>query len=57
MIYYQSGSENTVMSPNDLEYGVFSSLVKLGPRKKVLAVPPDFTTVPFKVRRYNIPYL
>jgi nickel-dependent lactate racemase len=43
MIYYQSGSENTVMSPNDLEYGVFSALVKLGPKKKVLAVPPDFT--------------
>jgi len=43
MIYYQSGSENTVISPNDLEYGVFSALVKLGPRKKVLAVPPDFT--------------
>jgi nickel-dependent lactate racemase len=43
MIYYQSGSENSVMSANDLEYGVFSSLVKLGPRKKVLAVPPDFT--------------
>jgi nickel-dependent lactate racemase len=43
MIYYQSGSENMVMSPNDLEYGVFSALVKLGPRKKVLVVPPDFT--------------
>jgi nickel-dependent lactate racemase len=43
MIYYQSGSENTVMGPNDIEYGVFSALVKLGPRKKVLAVPPDFT--------------
>jgi nickel-dependent lactate racemase len=43
MIYYQYGSENTIMSPSDIEYGVFSSLVKLGPRKKVLAVPPDFT--------------
>jgi nickel-dependent lactate racemase len=43
MIYYQSGSENTVIGPNDLEYGVFSALVKLGPRKKVLAVPPDCT--------------
>jgi nickel-dependent lactate racemase len=43
MIYYQSGSENMVMGPNDLEYGVFSALVKIGPRKKVLAVPPDFT--------------
>ena len=31
------------MSPNDLEFGVFSALVKLGPRKKVLVVPPDFT--------------
>jgi len=43
MIYYQYGSENTVIGPNDLEYGVFSSLVKLGPRRKVLAIPPDFT--------------
>jgi len=43
MIYYQSGSENTVLGPNDLEYGVYAALVKIGPRKKVLAVPPDFT--------------
>ena len=43
MIYFQTGSENTVMSPNDLEFGVFSALVKLGPRKNVLVVPPDFT--------------
>ena len=43
MIYYQSGSENTVLSPNDLEYGLYSALVKLGPKKKVLVVPPDFT--------------
>ena len=43
MIYYQSGSENTVISPNDLEFGVYAALVKLGPRNKVLVVPPDFT--------------
>lgn len=43
MIYYQSGSENTVLGPNDLEYGVYAALVKIGPREKVLAVPPDFT--------------
>ncbi len=43
MIYYQYGSENTVIGPNELEYGVFSALVKLGQRKKVLALPPDFT--------------
>ena len=43
MIYFQSGSENTIITPNDLEYGVYSALVKIGPRKKVLVIPPDFT--------------
>jgi nickel-dependent lactate racemase len=43
MIYYQSGSENTVIGKNDLEYGVYAALVKLGQRKRVLVVPPDFT--------------
>jgi nickel-dependent lactate racemase len=43
MIYYQSGSENTTIGPNDLEYGLYSALVKIGTRKKVLVVPPDFT--------------
>lgn len=43
MIYYQSGSEKAVLGPNDLEYGLYSALVKIGPRKKVLAIPPDFT--------------
>jgi nickel-dependent lactate racemase len=43
MIYYQSGSEKTVLKPNDLEFGLYSALVKLGPKKKVLVVPPDFT--------------
>jgi nickel-dependent lactate racemase len=43
MIYYKSGSEDTVIGPNDLEYGVYAALVKIGPRKKVIVVPPDFT--------------
>jgi len=43
MIYYASGSTDTVIGPNELEYGLYSALVKLGPRKKVLVVPPDFT--------------
>ena len=43
MIYFQSGSENSVITPNDLEYGLYSALVKLGTRKRVLVVPPDFT--------------
>lgn len=43
MIYYQAGSEEMVIRPNDLEYGVYSALVKIGKRKKVLVIPPDFT--------------
>ncbi len=43
MIYYQNGSENTVISAKDLEYGLYSALVKIGEKKKVLVVPPDFT--------------
>jgi nickel-dependent lactate racemase len=43
MIYFKSGSENTVISPKELESGLYSALKKLGPRKKVLAVPPDCT--------------
>ena len=43
MIYYKNGSENTVIGSNDLEYGLYSAFMKLGDRKKVLVVPPDFT--------------
>ncbi len=43
MIYYQQGSENEVLSSDDLKAALFSALDKLGARKKVLAIPPDFT--------------
>jgi len=43
MIYFQTGSVNTVLGPKDLEIGLYSALVKLGERKKVLVVPPDIT--------------
>jgi nickel-dependent lactate racemase len=43
MIYYKSGSENTVISSGDLEAGIISALERLGDRKKVLVVPPDCT--------------
>jgi nickel-dependent lactate racemase len=45
MLYFQAGSENTVINTVDLEQGVISALEKIGPRKKVLAVPPDFSRV------------
>lgn len=43
MIYFQSGSETTVIGREDLEDGLYSALEKLGKRKRVLVVPPDFT--------------
>ncbi len=43
MTYYQTGSPDTVISPADLEYGLYSALVKLGRKRKVLIIPPDFT--------------
>jgi len=43
MIYFKAGSETTILSSEDLKNGLFSALKKLGTRKKVLAVPPDFT--------------
>jgi hypothetical protein len=43
MIYYNSGSENSVISNKELEEGLYEALGKLGPRKKVLVVPPDFS--------------
>jgi nickel-dependent lactate racemase len=43
MIYFQSGSPTTVISPTELEYGLYSALVKLGQRKKIIVIPPDIT--------------
>ena len=43
MIYFQSGSETTVIGKDDLANGLYSALEKLGKRERVLVVPPDFT--------------
>ena len=43
MIFFKSGSKNAVISPEELKSGLYSALKKLGPRKKVLVVPPDCT--------------
>lgn len=43
MIYYKKGSENTVLASSDIKAGVEEALGKIGDRKKVLVVPPDFT--------------
>lgn len=43
MIYFQTGSETTNLTAGDLKAAVNTALSKLGDRKKVLVVPPDFT--------------
>jgi nickel-dependent lactate racemase len=42
-MYYSIGSETTELSSDDLRKGLFIALEKIGAKKKVLAVPPDFT--------------
>ncbi|HOK27227.1 MAG TPA: lactate racemase domain-containing protein [Bacteroidales bacterium] len=43
MIYFGTGSEKAVLSSDDLKNGLFTALEKIGRRKKVLVIPPDFT--------------
>lgn len=43
MLLYARGSENDVITSQDLKDAIKNSFDKLGPRKKVLAIPPDFT--------------
>jgi nickel-dependent lactate racemase len=43
MLYFQKGSEKIKLSSEDLKNALFTALDKIGPRKRVIAVPPDFT--------------
>jgi len=43
MLYFSRGSKTDVLTTADLKEGLFSAYKKLGLRKKVLALPPDFT--------------
>lgn len=43
MQYFARGSVTDVLGPDELKEGLFSALDKLGPRNKVLAIPPDYT--------------
>ena len=43
MVYYSRGSEQEVLGEEDLKKGLNEALTKIGSRKKVLALPPDFT--------------
>ncbi len=43
MIYFEVGSPTTVLSDQEIRDGLFEALDKIGPRNKVLAIPPDIT--------------
>ena len=42
-LFFAAGSPTTEMSSAEIRAGLFEALTKLGERKRVLAVPPDFT--------------
>jgi nickel-dependent lactate racemase len=42
-MYYQRGSKTDILLEKDLQEGLNIALNKIGDRKKVLAIPPDFT--------------
>jgi nickel-dependent lactate racemase len=46
MLYYEIGSENHELNAEDLKKALFEALEKLGSRKRVLAIPPDYTRLP-----------
>jgi nickel-dependent lactate racemase len=41
--FYSTGSPETELSSHELRQGLYEALEALGPRRKVLAIPPDFT--------------
>ena len=43
MLYYSRGSAQDALTTEDLRAGLAAAFAKIGPRKRVLAVPPDFT--------------
>jgi nickel-dependent lactate racemase len=43
MLLYSRGSEKDMLSEEDLRKGLVEAYTKLGAKRKVLAIPPDFT--------------
>lgn len=43
MIFYQKGAKDADLSDKDLHDGLVEALAKLGNKKRVLAIPPDYT--------------
>jgi len=43
MLYFEKGSPETIITPQELQEILFSTYEKMGSKNKVLAIPPDFT--------------
>jgi nickel-dependent lactate racemase len=43
MLYYEQGAPDKALGQEEIKKALFETFDKLGPRKKVLALPPDFT--------------
>jgi len=59
MIYFQTGSTKADLSPEDLKEGLYTAFSLLGKKKKILAIPPDFTRIPSRageLTRYTYEY-
>jgi nickel-dependent lactate racemase len=46
MIYYEKGSSDAALTRDDLKKGINEAFGQLGERRKILAVPPDYTRLP-----------
>jgi nickel-dependent lactate racemase len=46
MLYYRRGHKEDNLSASELREGLYAALEKIGPRKKVIAIPPDITRFP-----------
>ena len=42
-LFFAAGSPETELTPAEYRAGLYEALTKIGAKKKVLAVPPDFT--------------
>ena len=43
MLYYSRGSESDVITPEEVREALYGVFKALGPKRRVLALPPDFT--------------
>lgn len=46
MLYFSKGSTDIELTSEDLKQGLYEALKKIGNRKKVIVVPPDYTRYP-----------